>query len=190
MSTDKISLTLLIPLHNEEEVLEKQLELINNYLANLETLNDYEILAIENGSTDKTPDILKTVSARMPKLKYLSIKDRGLGIALREGLKNMSYEAAMFMSIDAGFGMEHVGACVKGFIKGNSLVLGSKNHPQSIYKAPMQRRIFSWVFNKLLRLFFGVKVTDSQGTFLIHKDLATKIMSNLKSDGTFFKHNL
>jgi glycosyltransferase involved in cell wall biosynthesis len=187
---EKINLSLIIPVYNEEDVLEKQLAMIDRYLSGLETVEKYEIIASDNGSTDKTPEILNTLMGKLHNLRPCYIATKGLGCALREGISQARYEAVMFMSIDVGFGLEHINECLKKFSEGNVLVIGSKNLTNSIYKAPLKRKAFSFIYNHLIRLLFGIKVTDTQGTFMIDRTIAQQLLPKLTSDDFFFQTQL
>ncbi|MGM9892026.1 glycosyltransferase family 2 protein [Limosilactobacillus sp.] len=75
--------TIMIPAHNEEVVIRGTLE----YLLNQLNYHNYEILVMDDGSTDQTPAILKEMQAHYPQLRVIRIaKNQGKAHAFNIGL--------------------------------------------------------------------------------------------------------
>lgn len=56
-------------------------------------------------------------------------------------------------------------------------VIGSKRHPASRVNYPRKRRVYSWIYHKIIRILFGLNVTDTQaGLKFIKKNVAKDIM--------------
>jgi len=187
MEGKKAQLSLIIPVYNEEHELEKKLKTIHNYLKKVGILKDFEIVVVNNGSTDDTQNLLNELSKQFSNIVSVNLKQRGLGLALNKGLSVSKYDAMMFVSIDLGFGAKFIKTSLDNYLKGYDLVLGSKGHKNSIYEAPFQRKIFSLALNKISRLLFKIKCSDTQGTFLITKACYNKIKPNLKSPSPFYQ---
>lgn len=87
------SVTVLIPAYNEEEMLEKTTLELLDYLKSLKrkkVIGSFEIIICINASTDKTEYISRKLSKEYEEIRYFSIKERGMGIALRRGVEKAS----------------------------------------------------------------------------------------------------
>jgi dolichyl-phosphate beta-glucosyltransferase len=183
-------ISIIIPIYNEGVILEKNLKLYHDYLSNLTGLDSFEIVVIDNASTDTTPQILKRFKRSYKNIKMYRTAGKGLGIALKEGLNRAKHDVVMFTAIDICFGLDIIKLSIEKYSGGYSLVLGSKGHKKSIYKAPVQRLIFSRVYNFLLRVLFNTNIRDTQGTFLINKKLSRKPLAFANSENAWFQTQL
>lgn len=89
------AVSVLIPAHNEADAIENTvLSVLNS------TYPDFEVIVVDDGSTDKTPEILKNMASQHPKLKvFLMQKNMGKPSALRYGL--LATKADIIVTIDA-----------------------------------------------------------------------------------------
>ena len=75
-----------------------------------------------------------------------NIPKRSLAKAIKIGLTKVKYNAVMLMSVDVSFGVEIIEKSIKEYLSGFDIVLGSKGHKDSVYKAPFKRLIFClWI---------------------------------------------
>lgn len=80
---DEPYITIMIPCHNEEIMIEETID----YLMNEVDYHNYEVLVCDDGSTDTTPEILARLSAQYPKLRVLRInKNKGKAHTFNIGL--------------------------------------------------------------------------------------------------------
>ncbi len=122
--------------------------------------NDWEIIVVDDGSTDETRAIAKTF--RHSRVKVVSHDvNKGKGHALKQGFRHVTGEFTFFVDSDMEVRTAKLRAYLAG-LKDADIVIGSKRHPESRVRAPLIRRIFSISFNVLERLLTGVKVTDTQ----------------------------
>ena len=187
MKTKRTQLSLIIPVYNEEKTLKSGLEMIHEYLESVPYLDNFEVIVINNGSTDKTNIILNASHKKRPKIKPIYLKKRGLGLALKKGLMGASFDAVMYVSIDLGFGVDFIEKSIAKYLEGYDLVLGSKGHVESVYDAPLERKLFSFFYNEITRLLFKVECRDTQGTFLISRKRFSEFASMLDSNGLFLQ---
>jgi len=100
----KIKLSFIIPVYNEEKILNAN---IKKLLVFCEKNNiNSEIIICENGSTDKTKEILTEISQN--NVKSIFLKKKGLGNAYREGIKLASQPFFYFTGIDFPFGYKNI----------------------------------------------------------------------------------
>lgn len=74
--------TVLVPIYNVEKYLLQCLESLHNQI-----LDDMEILCLDDGSTDSSPDILKDFAKKEPRIKIVTKKNTGYGDTLNQGIK-------------------------------------------------------------------------------------------------------
>jgi len=187
---ERINLSIIVPVCNEGKILEKNLTKINEYLKNSRHLNDYEIVVVDNGSTDNSNSILAHIDSVCDSVVSFSLEKRGLGSALKKGILEASKDIVMFMAIDISFGLDIIEKSIGKYFNSYDLVLGSKGHKDSIYEAPLSRKMLSKISNFLIRLIFRINVYDTQGTFLIKRSLLMRFINNLTSSGSWFQTQL
>ena len=179
------NISLIVPTHNEERIVKKNLLLIYNYLNSDRFFRNFEILVCDY-SKDKTPDIVKSLSKKYSRLKYIEIKYRGIGIAIRKGIESARYDAIMVYPIDMTWDKK----CIKHSIMGLSssdIVLGSRSHKDSVVTRPFKRRVFSKLYNLLINLFFGLGIKDTQCTIALRKGDVRLFIKKLRSHDASFQ---
>ena len=82
MDDSKLTFSVILPCFNVEETLERTIESILK-----QDFNDYEIVAVNDGSFDKTLDILEFYKINSG-IKVVNQKNKGLGAARNSGIKN------------------------------------------------------------------------------------------------------
>ena len=175
------NLSVVVPVFNEAKNILQNLDLliseVEPYFLN------FEILVVNDGSTDATSQVLRSYSH--PKVRIIDIpQNRGKGHAVREGFRQASGEYIFF--IDGG--MELHPRDIRVFLVLMALynadvVVGSKRHPQSKVDYPALRRFLSLIYQKLVKRLFGLDVTDTQvGIKLFRREVIQAILPNLKID--------
>ena len=154
-------LSVVIPVYNEETIVrEACLEL----MARLDERGwDYEILMTENGSRDRTVEILRQLSLERPRLRFIQSGRPNYGLALRQGILAARGEYVVTDEIDlcdVAFYDRALSVLDAG---GADMVIGSKRAPGSRDSRPIYRRLATNAHNTLLRLVLGFKGTDTHG---------------------------
>ncbi|OGG00197.1 hypothetical protein A2Y99_05085 [Candidatus Gottesmanbacteria bacterium RBG_13_37_7] len=182
----KINLSIVIPVHNEEQILEKNIILFIDYFNKYKSINLFEIIIVENGSIDHTSFIAKKLAKNYHNVSFYSINERGLGLALKKGIGNAKYPFIYVNAIDNPFKFEDV---IQFLNSKDScdLVFASKNHPRSLYKDSIIRVIPSKIITFFIKTIFSLPLTDTQGTFFGKKETLMKILPNCTSSGAFFQ---
>ncbi len=153
-------ISIVIPVYNEAGIVrEASLELCRK----LDELRwDYELLLAENGSRDGTLQILRSLAAQAPRIRYLHEPEANYGRALRRGILEAKGEVVICDEID----LCDVGFYVRALPileQGADLVVGSKAMRGANDERPFVRRLATRVINLLLRLFTGFRGTDTHG---------------------------
>ena len=126
-----------------------------------------ELVPVDDGSSDGTAAELRRASG----LKYEHVvirpvvceRNGGKGSALRAGFDASTGEYVMLLDGDLDIHPKQTplffGAMVEN---GADIVIGSKRHPKSVVQYPWHRRIVSWAYFTLVRIFVGLPITDTQ----------------------------
>ncbi len=156
-----IHLSLVTPLYNEESCLEKTFETVKGYLDSLRV--DYEIILVNDGSTDNTPSIIEEIVQTNPQSRSLSSPvNRGKGDAVKRGVLNAAGEYIIFTDADLAVPVHFLGTCLKQLETGAPMVIGSRHLPESSFKvreAPL-RQFLGEIFRKFAQLSLGLRVSD------------------------------
>ena len=87
---DKLDVTIIIPAYNEEEG-------ITDIITQLKELSgNYEILVVDEGSTDKTYNLATDIGVKVIRHPY----NKGYGAAQKTGIRNATADVVLFMDVD------------------------------------------------------------------------------------------
>jgi len=171
------TISIIIPVYNEELNILSILNHIKNILS--ETLLDYELIVINDGSTDKTEPVLLEEQKLDKRVKILSYpRNKGKGHAVKMGVLNSRGDVVCFLDGD----LDICPSEIKNYIKeleGCDLVIASKAHPFSVITAPIVRKMLSKIFNIFVRLAVGINIKDTQSGLKIGNGNALRRIFNV-----------
>ncbi len=173
-------LSVIVPAYKERTI-KKDLEEIDAVLKNgLPKNYDYEVICVVDGSPDDTYKKAKKVkSDKVTVLTYET--NMGKGYAVRYGMAKARGDLISFM--DAG---REISA--KGMMMlmthmdwyNADIIVGSKRHPASYVHYPFFRHIFSVEYHLMIRILFGLRLTDTQsGLKIFKREVIEKILPKL-----------
>jgi len=187
--TDKVDLSLIIPVNNEEGIIKENTIKVVNFLRKSQVVDKFEVLLCDNGSTDSTLKIAKDLQKQCREVRALHDSRRGLGIAILMGIKNAKYEYLKKQDIDLPFGVEIIERCIKE--RGDAdAVIDSKGHKDSVIKRPFTRRVYSKILNLMLFILYGITIKDTQGSILFKKSQYMRFIEKLDSPTAFMQTQL
>ena len=185
------SINIIFPVLNEEKRLVHGIEESVKFMrANIKM--PFQLNIVDNGSTDKTESLAKELCEQIPELHYTKIKEKGLGIAFREGVKNNTCDYVGYMDIDLATNLKHLIQVQELFLNDESIefINGSRFHRESVVKGrKWYRNITSYGLLILLHMFFNMKATDSICGFkFFKKETVEKLIAESSQDenGWFF----
>ncbi|MCP3996647.1 MAG: glycosyltransferase family 2 protein [bacterium] len=104
------SLTVVLPAYNEEALIASTLDRVEEYLRGIEDRYSWEILAINDGSRDRTGEILNEYAAANERIRVLHHHTNfNLGQALRYAFSNARGDYTIVLDSDLSYGPEHIG---------------------------------------------------------------------------------
>lgn len=150
----------IFPIHNEADFLSRQ---INEFIGFVKPKykNSFEIILVENGSTDHTWKIIKKIQKKFSFIKVYHLPYPSYGSAIRLGILNAIGKKIFILNVDY-FNFDFI---QKADVLLNTvdLVIGSKTLVASNDQRPIYRRIGTYFFNVFLRLVLNYPGTDTHG---------------------------
>jgi dolichol-phosphate mannosyltransferase len=131
----------------------------------------HEILVVDDGSTDKTWEILQDLQSRLPVLKPIrGAEPHGFGRAIVRGLNAMSGDAAVIMMADESDDCRDVVRYWEELSKGYECVFGSRFiKGGGVIDYPPFKRILNRAFNLFLRMLFHIGLNDTTNAFKAYR---------------------
>lgn len=151
-------------------------------------LGGFEIIAVNDGSSDNTAAELEKAAAEMPEVRVLQLPHKGKGEALRQGTGLTRGEWVIFLDADLDLPPEQVNLfLILQKTHGADAVIGSKMHPDSTVDYPLLRRIYSRGYYLLVKVLFGLPVRDTQtGLKLVRREILVKALEQTELEGFAF----
>ena len=177
---DKIKISVVIPAYNEGVRINERIKDISEMLDKKESVSDYELVIIDDGSSDETKTLLKNNSHS--KVKYILLPDNhGKGHALRTGALNSRMEYVAFFDADKDLPVSNLSVLIDEIQKkGSDGVICSKMHPKSKVEYPLKRRFLSRMYYTFANALFNLNVSDTQvGAKIFKKEALDKVMPKL-----------
>lgn len=174
-----MNISAFFPAYNEEENIVPVVESAIKVLK--EVADQYEIIVVDDGSRDKTHQVVEDLDRKYPEVKLITHeKNLGYGAALYTGFKNCRYEFIFFSDGDNQFDLEELKKLIP-FIKKADLVTGYRVQRHDSF----WRKINARGWNTLVRLLLDIRVKDINCAFkLFKKETLERIdIEHLKSQG-------
>lgn len=177
------SLTVLLPMYNEEENVEKIISKLDVILKSI--FKEYTLLIVESASEDRTAEIVDDLAKRYKAVDVIhQSKRKGLGNAIKEGFAHCNTDMLLYMDADGPFDLEILRK-IFPLDKETKVLIGVRKGVRESFK----RRFFSWGYNGLINLLFGLNVKDINFSFkLLRREVRDKL--NLISDRWFIDAEL
>jgi|SRR6478672_8407067 len=154
--------SVVLPVYNESECIEKTLYSIYEYLKNS---SNYHFIFVNDGSTDDTKNIIENKLNKL-NTNYLSLisypERKGKGFAVGYGVQYADGDYICFIDSDLAYSLEHLEELVEK-LKVFDVVIGCRNlHPDSIRNVKFSRMIAGKVFNVLSNKILDLEYQDMQ----------------------------
>jgi dolichyl-phosphate beta-glucosyltransferase len=173
----KIYLSVIIPAYNEAKSIGKTLLSIDSYLAQQDY--HYEILVINDGSKDKTVQIVNKFTKIIKNLRLVNNQENhGKGWVVKQGMLEAGGKYRLFMDADNATTIDHFEKMIPFFKKGCQVVIGSrdsKDAPDAKQTVPQPffKRQLGNFGNLLIQLMAVPGIWDTQCGFKAFSGKAT-----------------
>ena len=164
-----MKLSLVMPARNEEGCIIRTLERFTATLA--PHVSDFEIVVVDDGSTDATADRLRAFSARHPEVVPVTNTGRhGFGMAIRYGLTQITGEAVAIVMADGSDSPEDLLKYYDKLCEGYDCVFGSRFiHGGCVVDYPRHKLVLNRMANAFIRVLFGLHFNDITNAFKCYR---------------------
>ena len=173
--------SIVIPAYNESARIEETLERV---MECVEAQGwDAEVLVVDDGSRDSTPDIVHRWMERYPRLHLVqNAGNRGKGYSVRNGLLQAAGEIVMFTDADLSAPMEEAALLFDAIEGGADVAIGSRwlDRARQTIHQPLYRRFFGRCFNWVTRTVMGLPFKDTQCGFKAFRRSAAQVIFRLQ----------
>jgi glycosyltransferase involved in cell wall biosynthesis len=166
-------LSIIIPVYNEENHIEKIITEVQNAPIKIAS----EIIIVDDGSTDKTIDILKKYSTNKNfKIIFLP-KNKGKGAAIRKGLKLATGDIILIQDADDEYSVKDYPAILEPIIRGNAQVVYGSRFLGQISEMRWQNFLANKILTLTANILYGLKITDEATAY---KAFKKEVIESLK----------
>ncbi len=175
---DKKIVSIIIPAYKQEKTIVKDVQRILDSMS--QTRWAFEIIIVVDGFVDKTYENAKKLESF--DVKVVGYKNnKGKGYAIRYGMARSLGDYIAF--IDSGMDIDPNGISMilehMQWYEAD-IIVGSKRHPASKLYYPFIRKLYSWGYSRLVKILFGLKLTDTQSGLKVYKrEVLEKVLPRL-----------
>ena len=185
-----MKISVCIPMYNEGDICVSCAEKLHGEMAGLSEKYgwDYEIIFCDDGSSDGCREKIERLATE--KISVVGYgENRGKGSAVREAVKSTTGDIVVYTDCDLAYGTAVIEKAACELMRaGADMLLGSRNMGNDGYEGYSKRRkIASKIYIKVIAVFAGFRLTDSQCGFKAFKgESARKIFSLCTINGFSF----
>ncbi len=182
-------LSVVMPAHNEAGFLDQTLKTLVSALRDRDLA--FELVVVENGSTDSTLADARTFAADDPTVVVLTRPPADYGEAMRAGF--LAARGAVVVVFDVDYfdpGFVDVVLPRLSAPDGPAIVVGSKRAPGTRDSRPWPRRAITAGFSTILRLGFGLTVSDTHGMKGMRREVVEPIARRCRNGTDLFDTEL
>lgn len=182
----KPSVSLVIPMYNEE------LNIEHAVAASRESLEayarDYEIIIVNDASTDASPRIAERLASENPHIRVLHHEtNRKLGGTIRTGFAAARMELVFYMDSDIPFDPDVLGRAIRAMNLTGADMIAAYRHDRKM--EGLKRAIYTTVYNWLIGMLFGWPHRDINFSFKLMKRQVLEAVE-LRSEGSLIDAEL
>lgn len=168
---DNISVSIVVPAFNEAKRLPKFLDGLASYCASHD--RSYEIIVVDDGSSDNTLGVVKEYEERFKDLSALKIyRNRGKGYAVKRGLLKASGDICVFLDADGSVTPDEIDKNLHYVTEeGYDIFIGSRvlKNEEQVFEAKWYRKLMGRIFNLCIKIFLFKNIKDTQCGFKMFK---------------------
>jgi len=181
-----MSIAIIIPVYNCAGKISQSIYLLNKFC--LKHFQEYEIIVVNDNSSDKTLNILNSLVYKNLKIVNLT-RNKGKGGAIKEGIRKSQGNFILFTDADLPYDLSAFTNMVSKLERDCDLVLGSRRHSKSTSDGSLTfgRSIMSILFSKLANFLLIENIADTQcGMKGFSRHAALDVFDKLEISGFCF----
>lgn len=177
-------ISIVIPAYNEEEVLNKLIERLA-ILINNTPKYEFEVIFVNDGSQDKTLEILEEIAQKEKRLKILSFsRNFGHQAAVTAGIKYVTGDAVVIIDADLQDPPELIPQMIELWEQGNEVIYGKrkKRKGESAFKL-----LSAKMFYKTLNALSDVEIPKDTGDFRLVDRKVINVINQMPEHNKFLR---
>ena len=177
-------ISIIIPMYCEEEVVEECYKRFTNMLEKLENY-DYEIIFIDDGSKDKTLELLEEIAKKDKKIKIISFsRNFGHQATVTAGLKEVAGDAVVIIDADMQDPPELIPDMLKLWEDGNDVIYGKRKtrKGESAFKL-----LSAKMFYRTLNALSNVEIPNDTGDFRLVDRKVVDVINSMPEHNKFLR---
>ena len=184
-----MKISVCIPMYNESRIIENTARTLSKYLGDHFGENEFEIIFSDDGSLDKSADIVRALA--LPGVRVIGYdNNKGKGCAVRAAMLEAKGDIVMFTDADLAYGERVIegGFSILEANESADILIGSRNMSRDGYEEySLLRKVASKAYIKVLSIVGGFKLSDSQCGFkMFRREAAQSIFSRCEVDSFAF----
>lgn len=184
-------LSIFFPMWNEEDYVERAVAAAKDVCEAMiaaGTIGDYELIIVDDKSTDRTPELADALAASDPHVRVIHHEvNRKLGGSIRTGFESARGDLVLYTDADLPFDFEEVPRAIRLLRHYEADLVSAYRFDRT--GEGYTRAIYTFFYNLLIRTMFGVKARDINFAFkLLRRRVLDKI--ELRSEGSFIDAEL
>ena len=184
-------LSIFFPMWNEQEYIERALDAARATCVDLVAAGeilDYELIVVDDASTDSTAQIADRISASDTHVRVVHHPvNRKLGGSIKTGFAAAVGDLVLYTDADLPFDFTEVTKAIRIMRLYDSDIVSAYRHDRT--DEGSSRAIYTFFYNLLIRIMFGVKMRDINFAFKLCKRSIFEHIA-LKSEGSFIDAEL
>lgn len=179
---DKFKVSVVIPAFNEQANVRALVERLNQVLSRY---RDYEVIFVDDGSTDNTLEIIQMLSEQNERIKYLSFsRNFGHQMALKAGLDHVTGDCVISMDADLQHPPELIDQMIQKWKEGYDIVYTVRNDTPSI---PFLKKATANVFYKFINSISNIKLDKGVADFRLMDKSVVDVFKNINESSLFIR---
>jgi glycosyltransferase involved in cell wall biosynthesis len=179
-------ISVALPVRNESGLVQRNVRLVAELLDSSYERDQWELLVIDNQSTDDTFEKVVQLMSELPNLRPIRVPRKGVGIALITGWSVARGDALVYTDADLPFNLQDLKHIIDATMNWPGLVIGSRYAKGGSYKTSKLRRFLSISYIRWTNLLFNYNVSDNCGIKGIRKKDFLQVLPFIHSEDWFF----
>jgi glycosyltransferase involved in cell wall biosynthesis len=171
---EQIGISIIIPAYNEAQAIGEVLEQITG-VCNAQKI-DFEIIVVDDGSTDRTVEVLESANVHLVKHP----ENRGYGAAIKTGVLSSQYPWILITDADGTYPISQIPRLLEG-LDHYEMIVGARTGQD--VNIPLVRRPAKWLLSKLANFMAQTHIPDLNSGFRIFRKTAFQRFVNLFPSG-------
>jgi polyisoprenyl-phosphate glycosyltransferase len=181
VKTDSFNISVVVPVHNEEKNI---LLLLERLIPVIEPFGGYEVIFVDDGSTDQTESVIESLAKINKNIKLISFtRNFGHQNALSCGYQNAKGDCVVTIDADLQDPPEIIKEMVNKWQQGAEIVYAKRKTRQDTFF----KKLTAYIFYRFINFLSDTKIPTDTGDFRLHDKKVNKYLTNLPEHNKFLR---